>query len=100
MIARVNWGKIKPGKWEAYARLWNDYSKQLSGAAGFRGRMLLRDAENKDAGYSISFWDSAASFEAYSPDPASITAFQDCFVGQYVTTVTEVAGLDVSRLAG
>ena len=96
MIARVTWGKIKPGKWDEFARLWNEYAAAAKNVAGSRGRVLLRDNGDKDSGYSISFWDSAADFAGHDrmhEDTHEIMqGIQECFVGQYVTTVTEISG--------
>jgi heme-degrading monooxygenase HmoA len=101
MIARITWGKIKPGKWAEYARFWNEYATAAKGVAGSRGRVLLRDDGDKDSGYSISFWDSAADFEAHErmhePLHAAMEKLRDCFVGQYVTTVTEVSGSTMEK---
>ncbi len=106
MIARVTWGKIKPGKWDEFARLWNEYAASVKQVPGSRGRVLLRDDGDKDSGYSISFWESAADFDAHDrmheEVHATMETIRQCFVGQYVTTVTEVSGctLDLSSLKG
>jgi heme-degrading monooxygenase HmoA len=96
MIARVTWGKIKPGKWDEFARLWNDFATSTKDVPGSRGRVLLREDGNKDSGYSISFWDSAADFDAHErmhdDTHEKMEAIRACFVGQYVTTVTELSG--------
>lgn len=92
MLMRVTWGKIKPGKWDEYERLWNAYAARTSSAAGLKGRYLLRDTETKDAGYSISLWEKPGDFDAFKKSEPNSQEMADCFVGQYVTTVCEVRG--------
>jgi len=98
MIARVTWGKIKPGKWDEFERLWNGYASENAGSPGMRGRILLRDQGNADAGYGVSFWDDSAAFETFRATMPAPPAMQDCFVGQYVTTVTTVSGATLPGL--
>lgn len=100
MIARVTWGKIKPGKWEQFEKLWNNYAKETATAPGMRGRVLLRCEDDSDSGYGISFWDDASDFEKFRSSTASQTgAMEDCFVGEYSTTVTIVSGVLLNGLA-
>jgi heme-degrading monooxygenase HmoA len=92
MLMRVTWGKIKPGKWDEYERLWNAYAQRTASAPGLKGRYLLRDTDAKEAGYSISLWEKAGDFEAFKKTEPDSKPMSDCFVGQYVTTVCEVRG--------
>jgi heme-degrading monooxygenase HmoA len=98
MIARVTWGKIKPGKWTEFEAMWNDYAKAAADAPGSHGRVLLRDAETQNAGYSISFWADQQAFESFKAKTPAPGGMQECFIGQYVTTVTEVSGTTIPRL--
>jgi heme-degrading monooxygenase HmoA len=98
MIARVTWGKIKPGKWGEFERLWQDYAKASADVPGARGRLLLKDGATADAGYGISFWDDEAAFEAFSTSPPPQDEMRDCFVGEHVTTVTKVSGSTIAGL--
>ena len=98
MIARVTWGKIKPGKWDEFKRLWQDYSASEQGA-GATGRLLLRDSATPDAGYSISLWESEEAFQSSTSANPPPSAMIDCFVGQYVTTITEVSGSTFAGIA-
>jgi heme-degrading monooxygenase HmoA len=92
MLMRVTWGKIKPGRWDEYERLWNTYSQRTKNTPGLKGRYLLRDSETKDAGYSISLWESEGDFEAFKKTEPNSQEMSECFVGQYVTTICEVRG--------
>jgi heme-degrading monooxygenase HmoA len=66
MIMRITWGRIHAGKWDEYEKTYNAIvvakSKNIK---GLRGRWLAQDTADKDAGYSISLWDSTADMEAY-----------------------------------
>ncbi len=92
MLMRVTWGKIKPGKWDEYERLWNAYAARTQGAPGLKTRYLLRDTESPSAGYSISLWEKAGDFEAFKKTEPTSKDMEDCFIGQYVTTVCDVRG--------
>lgn len=94
MIMRVTWGKIRPGKWDEYEKLWNEHARASAGAPGLRARWLLRDQETQDAGYSLTLWDSAEDFDRYAAAGHDQIAerMKECFVGQYVTTPCEVRG--------
>jgi heme-degrading monooxygenase HmoA len=99
MIMRVTWGKIRPGKWDDYEKLWKEHVRQTADTPGLKARWLLRDGDNPDSGYSLSLWDSAEDFDAYSTKEHALAGeMAECFVGQYVTTPCEVRGSDLSRL--
>jgi len=101
MIMRVTWGKIRPGKWDDYEQLWNEHARATADTTGLKARWLLRDTDTEGAGFSLSLWDGSESFEAYSAGGANATAEQmaGCFVGQYITTVCEVRGAELSGLS-
>jgi len=92
MLTRVTWGKIKPGQWDKYEKLWNEHAKNTAGVKGLRARYLLRDTETSDAGYTLSIWESQEDFEAYSKNRPPATEMEQCFVGQYVTNVCDLRG--------
>ena len=98
MIMRVTWGKIRPGKWDEYETLWKAYAANSATTKGLKGRWLLRDKENADAGYSISIWDSSEDFDAYSKQVVLGKDMQECFVGQYVATVCDIRGAEIDML--
>lgn len=97
MIMRVTWGKIRPGKWDTFERLWNDLAVETQNAQGLLGRWLLLDSAQKDAGYSLTLWDSNDDFENYDTPRPVYSEMQECFVGEFVTTSCEVRG---SQMAG
>lgn len=100
MIMRVTWGKIRPGKWDQYEEIWKVHARETAETPGLRGRWLLREANNEDAGYGLAVWDSQQDFDAYrSRGGSRLTAeMEECFVGEYVTTVCEIRGSELSKL--
>ena len=56
MHMRIVWGKILPGQWDAFETAFKKALEIREG--GLKSQYLLRDAEQPDAGYSISHWDS------------------------------------------
>jgi heme-degrading monooxygenase HmoA len=97
MLMRITWGKIIDGKWDEYARIWEKSARDTHGVKGLKGRWLVRDSENKSAGYSISHWESREDLDAYTatqqgrPENREMIA---CFTGQYVTTIGEICATD------
>ena len=98
MISRIVWGKLKPGVWDEFSRVWREYGNDISNAPGFRGRMLTRDRQDESASYSISFWDSIEAYEAFKPTPY-LRQLQGFFAEPFMASthdlsVSEVPGLD------
>ena len=66
MIMRITWGRIHPGKWDEYEKTYNaTVVAKSKNIKGLRGRWLAQDMADKDAGYSVSLWDSAEDMQAY-----------------------------------
>ena len=66
MFARVAWGKVKPGTWEEYERLYHD--EILPGTRNIKGlhlRELLRGTDDPDEGISLTLWESREDLDAY-----------------------------------
>src|SRR5215471_20120262 len=87
MFARVAWGKIKPGMWDQYERIYREEIVPASrNLKGLRFRELLRGAEDPNEGISLSLWDSREDFEAYERGATYqqvVDKVQDCYVGEY-----------------
>jgi heme-degrading monooxygenase HmoA len=60
MMLRIIQGKLKPGTWDSYERAYKDVMKKAGKIPGLRGRWLARTADDPDAGYTISLWESEA----------------------------------------
>ena len=66
MYARIAWGKVKPGTWEEYERVYRE--EILPGSRnvkGLRFRELLRGADDPEEGISLTLWESREDLEAY-----------------------------------
>jgi len=65
MIMRMTWGKLRAGSWNEFEKTYNTTvvakGRQVK---GLRGRWLLQDAEDKDTGFAVSLWESAADMKA------------------------------------
>jgi heme-degrading monooxygenase HmoA len=66
MIMRITWGRIHPGKWDEYEKMYNaTVVAKSKNIKGLRGRWLAQDMTDKDAGYAVSLWDSVEDMQAY-----------------------------------
>jgi heme-degrading monooxygenase HmoA len=66
MFARVAWGKVRPGTWEDYERLYREEILPATrDVAGLRFRELLRGTDDPDEGISLTLWDSREDLDAY-----------------------------------
>lgn len=97
MIAHVSKGRLKPGKWSEFERLWREHAKAVESVAGARGRMLLHDTEDDDAGCAVSFWDSVEAFRDYERTRPPVREMQDCFNGDYESSLTSVSSADLAH---
>ena len=70
MYVRMLWGRLRVGMWGEYERYYNDHIEPLTqGIEGFRGRQLLRSAENPDEGVSVTLWDTLEDLRNYDRSP-------------------------------
>ena len=53
MIMRITWGKLYPGTWDEFERM---YRSLLAGKAiqGLRWRWLAQDVNDPDSGFAVS----------------------------------------------
>ena len=68
MIMRITWGKLNPGTWDEFERV---YKETLAGKdiKGLRGRWLAQDASDPDGGFSLSLWETAVGIEIRRAQP-------------------------------
>jgi heme-degrading monooxygenase HmoA len=95
MIMRITWGKLHPGKWSAYEQTYRTtVVAKTKGLKGLRGRWLVQDADDKDAGFAVSLWDSMEDMRAYEQSDfyrrEILGALQPFFVGEFKTNRCEV----------
>ena len=58
MWMRIVWGRITPGQWVSFQSAFEEASKMTSKVPGLKDRWLAQDMADKDAGYSITLWES------------------------------------------
>ena len=69
MFLRISWGALKPGTWEEYEATHQRVVPGVGEVEGLRGRIVARDVDRPDTGYSISLWDSLAAMQTYEEGP-------------------------------
>ena len=66
MYARVAWGKVKPGTWGDYERLYREEILPASrDVKGLHFRELLQGSDDPNEGISLTLWESKEDLEAY-----------------------------------
>jgi len=95
MIMRITWGKLRPGSWNEFEKAYRaTVAAKGNKVKGLRGRWLLQDSSDKDTGFAVSLWESAADMQAYEQSPLYKEEFaptlQPFFVGDYKTYRSEV----------
>ena len=94
MIMRITWGKVRPGKWGDFEQaITGPVVAKSNGVKGLRGRWLAQDVEDRDAGYTVSLWESDEELEAYMKGPLYqeiVTLVQPFFAGEFRTTHCDV----------
>jgi heme-degrading monooxygenase HmoA len=95
MIMRITWGKLRPGSWSEFEKTYRaTVAAKGRDIPGLRGRWLLQDSADKDTGFAVSLWDSAAAMEAYEKSDLYLKEFapalQPFFVGDYKTYRSDV----------
>ena len=94
MVIRITWGKLQPGKWDEFERTYRaTVVAKAKDVKGLRGRWLAQDTADKDTGFAVSLWDSAADIQAYEQSALykEVGApLQPFFVGEYKTYRCEV----------
>jgi heme-degrading monooxygenase HmoA len=86
MHARIAWGRVKPGHWDAYEQIYLDEVLPAERPTGLRGRILIRDTSDPDSGGTISLWDTEADLDAYEagePRASTLARMQEHFSGNF-----------------
>ena len=90
MIMRITWGKLRTSSWNEFEKTYQatvaTKGRQIK---GLRGRWLMQDTNDKDTGFAVSLWESAADMQAYEQSDLYrqefAPALQPFFVGDYKT---------------
>ncbi len=93
MIMRITWGKLNPGTWDEFERV---YRETLAGKEikGLQGRWLAQDANDPDGGFAVSLWETPEDLQAYEHSDVVrdmyVPALRPFFAGEYTTYRCEV----------
>jgi heme-degrading monooxygenase HmoA len=94
MFMRVSWGRIRSGMWEEYERRFDKLAAEQSAHGGPRRRWLVRDLDDSDAGFAISFFDTQEEMRAWADNATARQRTQnelsDLYVGDYRTRQCEI----------
>lgn len=93
MYMRIVWGKILPGKWDAFNTAFTEAMAKRGEVKGLSNHWLARDQDDADAGYSITLWETEADMNQFwdSDKRKEVMApLEPFFVNQFTTTHCEV----------
>ena len=93
MHMRIVWGRILPGRWDAFEAVYKEAIARRGEVGGLKDQWLLRDQNDPDAGYSVSLWESEADMHAYSESQARAeraAKLQPFFANQFTITHCDV----------
>jgi len=62
---RISWQRVKPGMWLEFERRYREFSHSQLQNTDPKARWLLRDLDDRDAGYTVSIWNSDAAMKDY-----------------------------------
>ena len=98
MVIRITWGRLCAGVWSEFERTYRAKVSEGKTVKGLRGRWLVQDSADKDAGFAMSLWENLADMETYEQSELYqevMATFQPFFVGEYKTYRCEVKHMDM-----
>lgn len=94
MFMRISWGRLNPGAWSAYEASFTEAIDAAGQPGGLVARVLCRDIDDPDTGYSLTWWESREAMDAYEDSDAVhqeiLPRIQQHFGGAFVTNRLEV----------
>ena len=99
-IMRLTGGRVKPGAWDQFEAAYRRGVAEVGHITGLKGRWLIRDINDPDAGTTVSIWDSLASLENYEKSQRAkviIPILQPFFIGDYRVSINEVHYVDMGQ---
>ena len=93
MYMRISWGRVNAGSWADYERAFKEGVEAAGHVPGLIARVLSRDLDDPNTGYSLSWWESAEAMEAYEAGAAEkeiLPRIQQYFGGAFVTNRLEI----------
>ena len=98
MVIRITWGRLRVGAWSEFEHNYRAKVSEGKTVKGLRGRLLVQDTADKDAGFAMSLWENLADMETYEQSELYqevMATFQPFFVGEYKTYRCEVRYTDM-----
>ena len=98
MVIRISWGRLRAGAWNEFERTFRANVIDGEAVKGFRGRLLVQDSVDKDAGFAISLWENPGDMETYEQSAVFkefLATLEPFFVGEYKTHRCEVKYTDM-----
>ena len=94
MFIRISWGRVTPGSWPDYEKAFREGVEAGQRPPGLLARILSRDIDDPNTGYSVSWWESAEAMDAYETGPMVndeiLPRIQQFFTGAFVTNRLEI----------
>lgn len=93
MFMRIVWGKVMPGQWDEYETAFIQAMARRGDVKGLKSHWLVRDQQDRDAGYSVSLWDTEQDMQAYWASERreeAMAPVRRFYVNQYTATNCEV----------
>jgi heme-degrading monooxygenase HmoA len=99
MYMRMVWARLRRGDWSKYEAAYKNVLRpENQNIKGLRGRWLMRDVKDGDAGYSISLWDSMEAIDRYEKSEYYrrnvIPHLEPFFIGDFTTCHCEVRAME------
>jgi hypothetical protein len=66
--------RILPGQWDGFEAAYKKASAMWGAVKGLKSQWLVRDQNDRDAGYSISLWDSDEDMRVFWDSPKQAEA--------------------------
>ena len=98
MVIRITWGRLRAGAWSEFERTYRAKVSEGKTIKGLRGRLLVQDSGDKDAGFAMSLWENLADMETYEQSAVFkefLATLEPFFVGEYKTYRCEVKHMDM-----
>lgn len=98
MHARITWGRVTPGSWEAFEKDYRELLLASERPTGLRGRLLVRDIDDTDSGGTVSLWDDDVAMRSYEEGELRsrvLPSLERHFEGSFHTHRCEVRHLGI-----
>jgi heme-degrading monooxygenase HmoA len=93
MILRIGRGRVKPGSWDEFEKLYETLLVEGEQPDGIRARWLVRDSSDENSGFTIGIWEStetAADWVASDTFADVQEQMRPYFIGDYESYTCDV----------